>query len=72
MVSAMRLSRPVAVIAAARNSAEATSTKAVLAKPPNASVRAALVPSSTLGLAGLGAKPSRNAIRAAITIADTA
>ena len=59
-------------MAAARNSAEATSTSAVLAKPLNASVRPALVPISTLGLAGLGAKPSRNAISAAITIADTA
>ena len=68
----MRLSRPVAVIAAARKSAAATSTSAVLAKPLNASPSAALVPISTLGLATLGASPSRNAIRAAITTADTA
>ena len=72
MVSAMRLSRPVAVIAAARKSAAATSTSAVLAKPLNASPSAALVPISTLGLATLGASPSRNAIRAAITTAETA
>jgi hypothetical protein len=44
MVSAMRLSRPVAVIAAARNSAAATSASAVLAKPEKARVSAALVP----------------------------
>ena len=40
MVSAMRRSRPVAVMAAARNSAEATSTSAVLAKPLKASAEA--------------------------------
>ena len=72
MLRAIRLSRPVDVIAAARNSAEATSTSAVFAKPLNARVRAALVPISTFGLAGLGEKPSRNAISAAMTIAETA
>ena len=68
----MRLSRPVAVMAAARNKAAATSTNAVLAKPLKASVRAPLVPKSTFGLATLGARPSKKAISAAITIADTA
>src|ERR1044071_299510 len=72
IVSAIRLSRPVAVMAAARNKAEATSTRAVLAKPLNASVRAALVPISAAGFAGLGEKPTRNAISAAIMIAETA
>ncbi len=72
MLSAMRLSRPVAVMAAARNSAAATSTRAVLAKPLKASVSAPLVPSRTFGLATLGANPSRNAISAAINIAETA
>ena len=59
-------------MAAARNNADATSTRAVLAKPLNASVRPALVPISALGFAGLGENPSRNAISAAITTADTA
>ena len=72
MLSAMRLSRPVAVMAAARNSAAATSTSAVLAKPLKASVSAPLVPSRTLGFATLGARPSRKAIKTAIMIADTA
>jgi hypothetical protein len=72
MFSAMRLSRPVSVIAAARNSAAATSTKPELEKPLKAKPSAALVPSNTFGLATLGANPSRNAINAAITIADTA
>ena len=66
------LIEPVAVIAAARNSAAATSTRAVLEKPPKASVSAALVPISTLGLAIVGENPSRNAISAAMTMADTA
>ena len=68
----MRLSRPVTVMAAARNSAAATSTSAVLAKPEKASVSAPEVPRRTLGLATLGARPSRNAINAAIRIAETA
>jgi hypothetical protein len=72
MLSAMRLSRPVRVMAAAKNSAAATSTSAVLAKPLKARPSAALVPISTLGLATLGASPSRNAIRAAMTTAETA
>ena len=72
MLSAMRLSRPVAVMAAARNRAAATSTSAVLAKPLKASVSAPLVPSSTFGLATFGARPSRNAISAAMTMAETA
>src|SRR6188768_1301977 len=71
-LSAIRLSRPVAVIAAARNNADATSTRAVLAKPLNASVRPALVPINALGFAGLGENPSRKAIIAAMTTADTA
>ena len=37
-----------------------------------ASPSPALVPSSSFGLAGLGASPSRNAINAAITTAETA
>ena len=72
MLSAMRLSRPVAVMAAARNSAAATSTSAVLANPLKAKPSAPLVPRRTFGFATLGAKPSRNAINAAITIAETA
>ena len=68
----MRRSRPVAVMAAARNSAAATSASAVLAKPLNARPRPALVPISAFGLAGFGAMPSRNAISAAITTAETA
>jgi hypothetical protein len=59
-------------MAAARNSAEATSARAVLAKPLKASESPALVPSNAAGLAGLGDMPSRNAISAAITTADTA
>ena len=59
-------------MAAARNSAAATSTSAVLANPLKAMPSAPLVPSSTFGLATFGAKPSRNAIKAAITIAETA
>ena len=57
---AMRRSRPVIVIAAARKSAAATSVKAVLLKPPMAMVRPCTVPSSTFGLAALGAVPSMN------------
>ncbi len=72
MTRAMRRSRPVVVIAAARNSAAATSASAVLAKPLNARPRPALVPISALGLAGFGEIPSKNAISAAITTADTA
>jgi hypothetical protein len=68
----MRLSRPVAVMAAAINSADATSASAVFAKPLKARASPALVPSSTLGLAGFGANPNRNAINAAITTAETA
>jgi len=67
--SAMRLSRPVTVIAAAMNSAAATSASAVLANPPNASVRAAVVPSNWAGLATSGAMPSSNAIKAAMMTA---
>src|SRR5579885_845988 len=55
IISAILLSSPVAVMAAARNSAAATRTSAVLAKPLNASVSAALVPIKLpLGFAGLG------------------
>jgi hypothetical protein len=72
ITSAMRLSSPVAVMAAARNSAAATSASAVLANPLNASPRPALVPIRAFGLAGLGDSPSTNAIRAAMTTADTA
>ena len=60
----MRLSRPVAVMAAARKSADATSASAVLANPLKASVSPALVPINVAGLAGLGDRPSRNAISA--------
>ena len=59
-------------MAAARNKAAATSTSAVLAKPLKASASAPLVPNSTFGLATFGARPSRKAISAAITIAETA
>ena len=72
MTSAILLSSPVAVIAAARNRADATSASAVLANPLNARPSAALVPIRTFGLATLGAKPSRHAINAAMTTADTA
>ena len=50
MLSAMRLSRPVAVMAAARNSAAATSTSAVLAKPLKASVERAAGAEQHLGI----------------------
>ena len=70
--SAMRLSKPVMVIAAEMNSAAATSANAVLANPPSAMPRAALVPSTASGLAGLGAMPSRKAISATISTALTA
>ena len=72
MTSAIRRSRPVAVMAAARKSAAATSASAVLAKPLNARPSPALVPISAFGLAGLGEMPSKNAISAAITTAETA
>jgi hypothetical protein len=71
MTSAIRRSSPVAVIAAARNSAAATSASAVLAKPLNARLRPALVPIRAFGLAGFGEIPSRNAMSAAITTAAT-
>ncbi len=62
MLSAMRLSSPVAVMAAARNRAAATRASAVLANPLKASPRPALVPISTLGLveAGGGAEQKRH------------
>ena len=72
MTSAIRRSSPVAVMAAARNSAAATRARAVLAKPLNARPKPALVPIRAFGLAGLGEMPSRNAISAAITTAETA
>ena len=72
MLSAIRLSSPVAVMAAARNKADATSTSAVFAKPLKARLRPALVPSKAFGLDGLGERPNMKAIRAAMTIAETA
>ena len=72
MPSAMRRSSPVIDIAAARNSAAATSASAVLAKPLKAMPSARLVPSRTFGLATSGDRPSRNAISAAMKIAETA
>ena len=59
-------------MAAARTSAAATSASAVLAKPLNARPRPALVPIRAFGLAGLGEIPSRKAMSAAITTAETA
>ena len=56
--SAMRLSSPVAVIAADRNNAAATRTSAVLAKPLNANASPALVPYCAAGFATLGENPS--------------
>ena len=68
----MRLSSPVTVMATARNKAAATRANAVLAKPLNAIPSPALVPIRTVGLVRLGEVPSRKAISAAITTADTA
>ena len=68
---AMRRSRPVRVIAAARNKAPPTSAQAVLLKPPNAMDKALLVPIAVSGFAKSGAKPSMSAINAVITTALT-
>ena len=68
----MRLSSPVTVIAADRKSAAATRASAVFAKPPRAIPSAAPVPRIVSGLAGFGARPSMNAIRAAMITALTA
>jgi hypothetical protein len=72
MPSAMRRSRPVIDMAAARNSAAATRARAVFAKPENASPSARLVPIRIFGLAASGARPIRNAIKAAMMTAETA
>ena len=70
MMSAMRLSRPVVVMAAARNRAAATSTSAVLAKPLNARVERGARAQQHVGIGRHSARvPSRNAISAAITTA---
>ena len=69
MKSAMRLSSPVMVMAADRKQAAATRASAVLAKPPMASVRAGPVPSTTSGLAALGAMPSMKAMSAVMSTA---
>ena len=52
---AMRLSRPVRVIAAARNSAPPTSAQAVLLKPPRAMPNALLVAILAAGFSAIGA-----------------
>ncbi|MNJ59732.1 hypothetical protein D3C77_554290 [compost metagenome] len=67
----MRLSSPVWVMAAAMNSAAATSASAELAKPASAMARPPLVPIITSGLATVGALPSRKAIRPMIMMALT-
>ena len=72
MRSAIRLSRPVTVIAADRKSAAATSASAVFANPPSAIPSAAPVPRTVSGFAGFGARPSMNAISAAMMTALTA
>ena len=72
MASAMRRSRPVMVIALARNSAAATRVSAVLPKPLTAMVRPCTVPSSACGLAGSGDMPSKKASSAAMATALTA
>ena len=70
--SAMRLSSPVTVIAADRKSAAATRARAVFANPPRAIPSAAPVPRIASGLAGFGARPSMNAMSAAMITALTA
>ena len=72
MTSAIRRSRPVTDIAAARNSAAATRISAVLPKPLTAIVRPCVVPSRAAGFAGSGEMPSSTAISPAITMALTA
>src|SRR5208282_663765 len=67
--SAMRRSRPVMVMAADRNSAAATSVRAVLPKPLIAVVSPDAVPIRVAGFWILGAVPSRKAISAAMTAA---
>ena len=69
MKRAMRLSRPVMVMAAERKQAAATRASAVLAKPPSARVSAGPVPSTASGLAELGAMPSMKAMRAVMSTA---
>lgn len=60
------------VMAAARNSAAATSVSAVLPKPLTAMVRPWAVPYRTFGLATFGDNPRDIAISAAMTTALTA
>ncbi|MOA02369.1 hypothetical protein D3C78_1218170 [compost metagenome] len=69
--SAMRLSSPVWVMAAAMNSAAATSASAELAKPARPMARPPLVPISCAGLPSCGALPSRKAISPTMMMALT-
>jgi len=73
--SAMRRSRPVAVMAAAMKQAAATSATALFEKPDSARPSAAPVPMPVplaVSLAASGAYASRKIIRAPITTALTA
>ena len=70
ITSAIRLSSPVLVMAAARNIAAATRQNAVAEKPLSAITSPALVPYS-LPVAGFGAKPIKRAISTMITPALT-
>src|SRR5215471_3935923 len=64
---AMRLSKPVSIIPAARNSAPATKASAGLANPPSAMLKPSLVPYNLVGVETLGEIPSEKAINARIT-----
>src|SRR5215831_11661418 len=64
---AMRLSKPVSIIPAARNSAPATNARAGFAKPPSAIVKPSLVVYHLVGAETLGGIPSEKAINARIT-----
>ena len=68
----MRLSRPVAVMAAARNSADCDQRQRSIGKAAEGKRQAALVPSRAVGIGRIGRHPSRNAISAAMTTAETA
>ena len=70
ITSAIRLSSPVLVIAAAKNIAAATRQNDVEEKPFSAMPSPALVPYS-LPVSGLGAKPTKSAIKTIITPALT-
>ena len=69
VTNAMRRSRPVWVMAAAINSAPATSASAALEKPVRAIVIPAEVPYSLDGSSRVGAIPIKNAISDVIMIA---